>query len=355
VKIIPLKSEDDDSGQLQSVSSSQAQILRRRSESSKEARPKTGTLDKSKDRRGSSRSLLGSLLQRASSFRSINKKSPKRSSVSEFVDIDPKFTNVEFKFNQDIEKDTVIIPLHSPNDSFDELVVSDSNSNITRAVVHVSYEPKQVETETESNKKSFNDLVTHQNEMLIKSIDKVNVVDDTVKNIQIIKDDIWNSNENDDCKITNNLVKLEESSLSPGFSRSQDPVHSANSNDTSPDSEVMSSLSIAATEEEKKKLFSHPNSVEDELPHVPTTLPLERSVAVPIIPVKHRIAETKTCSLDRPTPRCSTPNSTDLPSGLGTYAIAAAFEDPPVVASKIQIILPKKSLVLKKQASSLSK
>lgn len=42
VKIVPLKSEDDDSGQLRSVSSSQAQILRRRSESSKEARPKTG-------------------------------------------------------------------------------------------------------------------------------------------------------------------------------------------------------------------------------------------------------------------------------------------------------------------------
>ncbi|CAI6365454.1 unnamed protein product [Macrosiphum euphorbiae] len=341
VKIIPLKSEDDDSGQLQSVSSSQAQILRRRSESSKEARPKTGTMDKSKDRRGSSRSLLGSLLHRASSFRSINKKSPKRSSASEFVDIDPKFTNVEFKFNQDIEKDTVIIPLHSPNDSFDELVVSDSDSNITRAVVHVSYEPKQVEIETVSNKKIFDDLVTHHNKVLVESMDKVNVVDDTVQNIQIIKDDIWNSNEIGDCKITNNLVKLEESSLSPGFSRSQDPVHSANSNDTSPDSEVMSSLSIAATEEEKKKLFSHPNSVEEELPHVPTTLPLERSVAVPIIPVKHRIAETKTCSLDRPTPRCSTPSATDLPSGLGTYAIAAAFEDSPAVASKIQIILPK--------------
>lgn len=42
VKIIPLKSEDDESGPPQSVSSSQAQILRRRSESSKEARPKTG-------------------------------------------------------------------------------------------------------------------------------------------------------------------------------------------------------------------------------------------------------------------------------------------------------------------------
>lgn len=32
----------------------------------------------------------------------MNKKSPKRSSASELVDIDPKFTNVEFKFNQDV-------------------------------------------------------------------------------------------------------------------------------------------------------------------------------------------------------------------------------------------------------------
>jgi len=109
--------------------------------------------------------------------------------------------------------------LHSPNDSFDELVVSDSDSNITRAVVHVSYEPKQVETETVSNKKLFDDLVTHQNKVIIESMDKVNVVDDTAKSIQIIKDDIWNSNEIGDCKITNNLVKLQESSLSPGFSR----------------------------------------------------------------------------------------------------------------------------------------
>jgi len=106
--------------------------------------------------------------------------------------------------------------LHSPNDSFDE-IVSDSESNITRAVVHVSYEPKQIEIETVSNKKIFDDFVTHQNKVLIESMDKVNVVNDTVKNIQIIKDDILNSNEIGDDKVTNK--KLEESSLSPGFSR----------------------------------------------------------------------------------------------------------------------------------------
>lgn len=42
VKNVPLKNEENDSNQLQSISSSQAQILRRRSESSKEVRPKTG-------------------------------------------------------------------------------------------------------------------------------------------------------------------------------------------------------------------------------------------------------------------------------------------------------------------------
>lgn len=118
-----------------------------------------------------------------------------------------------------MEKDTVIIPLHSPDDSFDELIVSESNSNITRAVVHVSYEPKQEEIETVSDKKLFDDLVTYQNEVLIETIDKANFVDNTAKNTQIIKDDIWNSNESGDVKIINSLMKLEESSLSPGFSR----------------------------------------------------------------------------------------------------------------------------------------
>lgn len=204
-----------------------------------------GTLDKSKDRRGSSRSLIGSLLQRASSFRSIGKKSPKRSSASEFVDIDPKFTNVEFKFNQDvsvgrmiekllkdktfqwsydfqIEKDSVIIPLHSPNDSPEELVASDSDSNITRAVVHVSYEPKRADVETESTKQQLPTnkiVIINENKTLNGSNGKVDVVDNTVGSIKIVKDDSEIDNGSDCCTMSNNLVKLEESSLSPGISR----------------------------------------------------------------------------------------------------------------------------------------
>lgn len=43
-----------------------------------------------------------------------------------------------------------------------------------------------------------------------------------------------------------------------------------------------------AVEPERKGLVLQQDSFEDELPYVPTTLPLERSVAVPIVPVKQR-------------------------------------------------------------------
>lgn len=43
-----------------------------------------------------------------------------------------------------------------------------------------------------------------------------------------------------------------------------------------------------AVESERKGLVLQQDSFEDELPYVPTTLPLERSVAVPIVPVKQR-------------------------------------------------------------------
>lgn len=199
-------------------------------------------MEKSKDRRGSSRSLFGSLLHRATSFRGISKTSPKRTSASEFVDIDPKFTNVEFKFNQDvsarrmtekglkdktfqwsynfqIEKNTVIIPLHSPNDSPEELVVSDSESNVTRAVVHVSYEPtQQTEMETESKKMTPGHTVKRQNDVLKESTDKIEEITNTVKVENIVKENVVNSNENSS-KITNNLVKPGEPLLSPELSR----------------------------------------------------------------------------------------------------------------------------------------
>jgi len=53
-----------------------------------------------------------------------------------------------------------------------------------------------------------------QIEILKESVDEVNIVGKAVKNTKLIKDDIEN-----DRKTTNNLMKLEDSSLSPRLRR----------------------------------------------------------------------------------------------------------------------------------------
>lgn len=45
---------------------------------------------------------------------------------------------------------------------------------------------------------------------------------------------------------------------------------------------------VDTVEPERKGLVLQQDSFEDELPYIPTTLPLERSVAVPIVPIKQR-------------------------------------------------------------------
>ncbi|XP_045479226.1 uncharacterized protein LOC123684130 isoform X2 [Harmonia axyridis] len=57
------------------------------------------------------------------------------------------------------------------------------------------------------------------------------------------------------------------------------------------------------------------DSFEDELPYIPTTLPQERSAALPIVPIKQRNTyEMKTCPIDRP--RSTTPIN---PNSLEEY------------------------------------
>lgn len=57
-----------------------------------------------------------------------------------------------------------------------------------------------------------------------------------------------------------------------------------------------------AVPHEELGLF-HQDSIEDELPYVPTTLPIERPVAPVITPVRMRISQLKTTPIERP--RCS--------------------------------------------------
>lgn len=94
---------------------------------------------------------------------------------------------------------------------------------------------------------------------------------------------------------------------------------------------------------EELSLF-HQGSIEEELPFVPTTLPIERPIAPLITPVRMRISELKTTAIQRP--RCSvsfTPRPideyvkiarTDSISGQDT---AGTTTEPP----KIKVSLPK--------------
>lgn len=89
-----------------------------------------------------------------------------------------------------------------------------------------------------------------------------------------------------------------------------------------------------SSEHERKGLVLQQDSFEDELPYVPTTLPLERSVAVPIVPIKQRATyEIKTCPIERP--RSTTPIN---PSCLEDYCEDAMTAVP---VEKLRISLPK--------------
>lgn len=122
-----------------------------------------------------------------------------------------KFGNIKYFNDFQIKTDSIIIPLHSPDDSPEELIVNDSDPNITRAVVHVSYEPKELEVEKELSKTQSHNMVINQCQTSNKSDDKIIIVENTYKNPRISKDNIKNSIENN-FKVSNNLIKFEETS-----------------------------------------------------------------------------------------------------------------------------------------------
>lgn len=129
------------------------------------------------------------------------------------------FWNIKRSNDFQIKNDVIIIPLHSPNDSFEELIIGDLDSNITKAVVHVSYKPKQVESETEISNKLSNDMVINQSITFNESQNKeVNIINNTEKNAKVTKEHIESSSESS-YKISNNLIKFEETSKSSLLNR----------------------------------------------------------------------------------------------------------------------------------------
>ncbi|CAK9798833.1 hypothetical protein ANTQUA_LOCUS1747 [Anthophora quadrimaculata] len=85
--------------------------------------------------------------------------------------------------------------------------------------------------------------------------------------------------------------------------------------------------------DERKGLF-YEESFEEDLPYVPTTLPLEKSVAVPILPVKQRLQEVRTIPIERP--RSTTPIN---PTLLDEFVMHTSLDERRV--EKMKISLPR--------------
>lgn len=111
---------------------------------------------------------------------------------------------------------------------------------------------------------------------------------------------------------------------------------------------IPSSGSIQPRKEEISFFHQQDSIEEEELPFVPTTLPIERPIAPVITPVRMRISELKTTPIQRP--RCSVsfgPSSiNDYVKIARTDSIAAAGDDPSsggvaLVIPKIKVSLPK--------------
>ncbi|KAF2899633.1 hypothetical protein ILUMI_06542 [Ignelater luminosus] len=96
-----------------------------------------------------------------------------------------------------------------------------------------------------------------------------------------------------------------------------------------------------SVEPERKGLVYQQDSFEDELPYVPTTLPLERSVAVPIVPVKQRgTFEMRTYPIERP--RSTTPiNLSTLEDYCEDVVGAVNTENITKAIEKLKICLPR--------------
>ncbi|XP_077288937.1 uncharacterized protein LOC143913169 [Arctopsyche grandis] len=102
---------------------------------------------------------------------------------------------------------------------------------------------------------------------------------------------------------------------------------------------------------ERKGLVMQQDSFDDELPYVPTTLPLERSVALPIVPVKQRqCIEMKTCPIERP--RSTTPIN---PSCLEEYCSDEVYTPDASAKERLKISLPKDETPDKPKAKQKAK
>ncbi|XP_078046404.1 uncharacterized protein LOC144474898 isoform X2 [Augochlora pura] len=142
--------------------------------------------------------------------------------------------------------------------------------------------------------------------------------------------------------LTKRFAELPDDGLRPedGLAKAPSVVSDLdhNSSESERDSEIefirnKTEKIVQELPDERKGLF-YEESFEEDLPYVPTTLPLEKSVAVPILPVKQRLQEVRTIPIERP--RSTTPIN---PTLLDEFVMQTSLDERRI--EKMKISLPR--------------
>ncbi|XP_060530594.1 uncharacterized protein LOC132704552 isoform X2 [Cylas formicarius] len=287
---------------------------------------------------------------------------------------------VEFKFNEKksekpLDGDSVRIPLHSPTYYEDRGVLQDWKTSSqdsqetvieasTRKNVDVVVEPIPQDTtkgsgarqnSTSSENVTFSTQLGQQNEVFSTKLPKQktlvkqphtielngSVVNVPLPDLSVGEEPIKSEpvTLKEDVKPADDTKPEEVKRLSVLSAKSLNFDEDRNSSDSELDypklkKDLGLKLDLDPSETERKAIVLQQDSFEDELPYVPTTLPQERSAAMPIVPVKQRSTmEMRTCPIERP--RSTTPIN---PSSLENYCEEVVAKEN---AEKLKISLPR--------------
>ncbi|RZB39366.1 hypothetical protein BDFB_006617 [Asbolus verrucosus] len=316
---------------------------------------------------------------------------------------------VEFKFNDNstrkkyyetpLEGDSIRIPLHSPTHYEDRSILQDlktSSQDSQETVIEVNRNveaivesvPKDLENNTNQVHSSKPELTKRQsstssenvvfstklgsnNEIFSTKLPKDkqtrnDVVDSETKPTEMNGGEkMENSHVEETTPQTNDEIKPKKEVSNRNSMVSSAPDDDRYySSESERDSEVDFpktkkdldlKLDLEYVEPERKGLVLQQDSYEDELPYIPTTLPQERSAAVPIVPIKQRSTfEMKTCPIERP--RSTTPIN---PSCLEEYCeeVMGTFNTESITKTieKLKISLPRHDSVDKSVKSPRNK
>ncbi|KAL1506624.1 hypothetical protein ABEB36_005950 [Hypothenemus hampei] len=255
---------------------------------------------------------------------------------------EPKIRYKEEKRELPLSSESIRIPLHSPTyyeqkTILDECQGASQNKDLEVTVVEIIPQKsivKQIETKVEIVKCDSNEeIINKTSEIVVET-----QVENNKTNITTV-----------DIETTNIPAELSCSSISESTvikttetGKKGMNVDDHNSSESEREVELESDKSF---EIERKAIVLQQDSFEDELPYVPTTLPQERSAAVPILPVKQRgVMEIKTCPIERP--RSTTPIHS---SGLETYfdGFGSKYDNISTPTEKLKISLPRADLPAK--------